>query len=771
MKSGGVDKERLTREYNAALKRARATLTRDPRSVIRMCDQLRKLAKQIGRPTREADALAKEARKESDYRTAFDQAKRFLQTNQLDEAQRAGKKARTIKYTRDVVDLLKTVEGRMAVKAADVAEAAGDWAKVVEELEKAARNGIDVAARLEKAKAKVKDGQVGGFLAEADEMGKALKWAQVDTVRVAKLADAGNETAKALTSKYPLKAEAKMIDAAAAKPYKALLARIKKIAKPKHTARIDAIRAAMPDFAASKKYTASAKKLINKENDALFSGKYKTFTIDLKKIKTLAGQIDFIQQQAPVFAETSFKAKIAKTLAATKTKKAAGIFKTESAKIKKATKIDAKIMAIESALQIPDFKGTSFEKKLKGMLTGAKTTKAGAASKKLAADIKKCKTAIQKINRYEQALANPVFTGTKFVDSIKKSVKKERDGKAKVPFGKFMTSIKKKKGQARIAALTGALGESIYSGTSFLDKMTADIKKTKEALLASRFKKLLGDVKKMRTAQLRIAALEGALPTYAGTKFDKTIKGMIQKERDGILASRYKKLTLDIKKMKPLGKIERLKIAQQEFASSKKFRAAVDKLLKKEQDGLEKNMYSGILEDVKKQKTDAGKVRVLESRKGDLKSETYSKKIGAQIKKLKDGMDKAAKAARDKQLAGAYKTLTTKVANKKLKSADKVTILETEQGKFVGSGFADKIKAQIAKFKKAIAGEELKAADAKAKKVFDAIKLVKAKNKADCDGNIAKLEDAKFQVGKSSYAKKIDGLIAKERKAKAKFKK
>ena len=774
LKKGIADaagKGALRQRYNSNLRRMRSMVSRDPRGALRLYDELRKQARELRISTREVDDLAKKAREQSEYQTAYDQAKRYLQTGELARAKSSAQEARRKKYTRPVVELLKTIDGQIAVKEGDAAAAASKWDEAVLAYGRADAAGVPVADKLANAKAKVDEAKVGGFLADADAKGKGLQWAQVDTPRVKALADAGNVEAKKLMKRYPLKAEAKKIDAAALKPYKALLAKLKKIAKTKHSLRIETIKEAMPDFSASKKYTGSAEKLVNKENDALFKGRYTQFTVALKKIKSLSGQIDYIQQQAPVFAETSYKAKIAKTLTSTKTKKAGVAFKKQSTLIKAAKD---KIAAIESAQQIPDFKGTKYEKTLSGMLTSEKNKRATGASKKVVAEVKKLagiKNADRRIARYEQALTNPIFADTKFVETFKKSIKKERDAKAKAPFAKLTAKTKKMKPAEKIIALTAALGEAVYSGTSFIDKMNGDIKKTKEGLLKGKFAALKKRVAGMRSPQLRIVAWEGARPTYGGTKFEETIKGSIQKEKDGILGAAYKKLVIDLKKLPPLRQIDRLKTAQAEFAASKKYKASVDKLLKKKEAGLEKDIYGAISAEVKKAKRAADKVRILERRKGDLKTDVYRKKIDAEIKKLNAQITKAAQAAKDKQLTGAYKTLMTKVGNKKLKSAAKVTILETEQGRFVGSGFAKKITDQIAKFKKAIAGEAAAAKEAAAKKAYDAVvkKLVKAKKPADCDANIAKLEDLKFQLGKTSYAKKVDGLIAKERATKKKL--
>jgi len=766
-KTGTIARD--TREYNDKLRRAKGLLTRDPRSVVRMCDDLRRLARKIGRSTGEVDSLARKAREQSEYQTAFDQAKRFLQRNQLDEAERAAKKARSIIYKREVVDLLKTIVGKKAVIEGDAAMLAREWEKAVTAYSRAKANDVDVGAKLASAEAKRDEAKLGVRIASIRAAVKAGRYLPI------------RAEAEALGKKYPdnkelqkiiedgaSKAEIKTAEAGARKFYDAAAKRAKAIKPPTaYTRIIEVWESAMGDLVGT--YEKKAKKAISSAKDKLFAGRYKQVTKRKYKPGQDAQKIKDFEAALPQFKGTSYEKKLKGLISKAKTAKASAIYKKESVKIKAARTIDAEIMAIQSAQLIGDFKGTSFEKKLAGLLTSAKTTKAGAAYKKLMVGIKACKTDIQKINRYDQALTNPDFKGTKYEGTIKKSVTKVRDGKAKVPFGKFIKSIAKKKPQERIAALTAALGEPTYSGTSFLEKMTADIKKTKEGLLKSKFKKLTGDVKKMRTPQLRIAALEGARPAYAGTKFDDTIKGMIQKENDGILAARYKKLLVVIKTMKPLPKIERLKAALAEFASSKKYKALVEKLLKKEQDGLEKNIYGAIQKEVKGAKKAVDQVRILERRKGDLKSDTYTEKIAAQIKKLNDGIAKAAQARKDKALKASYDKLMKKIGVKGMKSAQKVTILETEKAAFAGSSYAKKIVDQIAKSKKAIAGEVLKAADAKAKKVFDAIKLVKAKKPADCDANIAKLEDAKFRVGKSSYAEKIDSLIAKERKTKAKL--
>jgi hypothetical protein len=283
---------------------------------------------------------------------------------------------------------------------------------------------------------------------------------------------------------------------------------------------------------------------------------------------------------------------------------------------------------------------------------------------------------------------------------------------------------------------------------------------------------LLAKVKKIESIPLKIVAYQGAQPTYAGTKYDKTIKDSIQKLKDTLLGQRYKKLLDELKKLtQPLGRIERLKAALAEFASSKKYKAAVEKLLKKEQDGLEKNMYNAIQTAFKKEKTDAGKVRVLESRKGDLKSETYRKKIEAQIKKLNDAIKKADQVKRDKALKTSYDRLMKKIGVKGMKSAQKITTLETEKAAFTGSSYEKKIADQIAKLRKGLDAEAAKDREAKAKKAYDAVvkKLVKAKTTAACDANIAKLQDLRLQVGKTGYAKKVDSLIKKERATKKKL--
>ncbi|MHC4608481.1 MAG: hypothetical protein ACYTAF_16335, partial [Planctomycetota bacterium] len=394
-------------------------------------------------------------------------------------------------------------------------------------------------------------------------------------------------------------------------------------------------------------------------------------------------------------------------------------------------------------------------------------SKVTAALKKLKGD----KFRDQRITKLVAAQTDPVFEGTKYADTIKKSIKSERDGKAKVPYGKLQTRIKKKKPAEQLAALTGALSEPDYAGTSYLDRMKDQIKSIREKQLASKFAALKARVKKDATRQLRIATLRGALPTYSGTKFEKTINGMIQSEKDAGDKERFGKLTNEIKKLPPLRKIERLKAAQAEFASSKKYKASVDKLLEKTEASLEKSIYGAIQKEVKGAKTDAAKVQILERRKGDLKSTTYTKKIDAQIKKLNAAITKAAQVKKDKALKASYDKLMKEIGVKGMKSPQKISILETKKATFAGSSFAKKIDDQIKKLNKGLAAEAEKEREAKAKKVFDAIKLVKAKTTADCDANIAKLQDAKFQVGKTSYAKKIDSLITKERKTKAKIEK
>lgn len=729
----------------------------------------------IGRAERKAN----NARKQMDAERYLSQAKQAFTMGRYAEAKRYFESARRAIYTQEAVDGIRKCDGKIAEKKGDDARAAKDWVTAEACFAKADSCGIDVAVKLAEArKMRAAEGDKT-VIANAEKMGKALKWASVDTAQIQKLADAGNKDAQRLMNVYPLRAEAAKIDKAAVKPYKDLLAKLKKFKRDAHTAKIAAIRDAIPSFGASKKYRGLANNMIKKENDQLFRGKFTQVSKRAAGFKPnqIDDKIAYLQGELPQFKDTSYFKSIEGMIGKAKTTKAAGAFKTQITAINKfrdpKKQIDQKIAAIQTALAMPVFAKTTYEKKLQGMLTAAKNTKAAGAYADANKKISKFRDPKQrelKIAAIKEAQANPVFKGTRYEGMLASALKKELDAKARPAFTALTKKIARMKPDAKMVALTEAAGQEIYVGTSTLDRIKGMINSTKTAKLAKDYAADNGRIRKLIGSQAKIAAWQMVLPKYGGTKFEKTIKSSIDREKDVDAGKRYKAMITRINKMKPQDQIRRLQQAQIEFASSKRYKGLVDKQLKAKEAGLEKSVYSDILKAVGKVKKSAQKVDILERRKGELKSATYTKLIDAQIKKYKGLIQREAEAEKDKVLRSAYTALTKKLATTK-KSADKVSLLQREKDKFIGSSFAKSIDAQIKKYQGLIAREAKAEKEALAKKVLTDVlkKLKRAKTQADCDNNIALLQEAKLKVPGTSVVRTLDAKIKAETALKKKL--
>jgi len=772
------------------------------------------------RSRRAAQDGAKKVKDKLTYIDSIAKARQEKGRGKLASALRFAQAARRVRSTTEVRDLIKQIEGAMAVEAAEKDEKAGNWNGAVSNWRKAKGLGVNVAARLAKAEEMVKAGAMESRIAKFEQAGEALNFGPYAAEAAAMAKEyPDNEKLAAIVAKYPLKAETVKLDKAAGPVYQKAMKEAKKINPKRHQEKIALYKSYLPQVAGSR-YVATLESMIKRENDAMYRGAWTKVLTASKGMKKLDEKISYLEQERARFQGTSYLKQLETQISTAKTQKATGEFtklRTAAAKLRDPKQLSQKISMLESAVKQPVYKDTRYVKQIEGMITAAKNARALGEHRKLTGELAKMrdtktkKLIDQRISKLQAALGQPVYAGTRYVDMIKTSIKREKDTKARPALNALNARVAKAKTpQAKLAILEGEVNNAIFEGTSLKDQIVRNIDTQKNAIKAADFAKLRKDTsapkmshdekiailtkaqpnfadtryeksvkamldaaknakmtkafndlrmrvtRQIKTPQLKIAELEREAPKFVGTRYEKQIASMIQREKDGIAAKKYGDLMKRIgqKGIKPDEVIRQLEAAKQdpEIVGSR-YEKMIEGRLTKEKTTLKSKLYKAMLtemNDPKAKRDSAAKAQFLKSRKGDFVGTTFEKSIDAMIKKY-EGLierEKKAKAAAEKKAAAAKAA-----AEKKAKAA------------------AEK-KRKAAEAKAAAAAQ--KKADADASKVYGAVTkaLKPAKTVADCDANISKLQEAKLKVAKSArYVKMIDAQLKKQGAIKAKLEK
>jgi hypothetical protein len=800
---------RRKKEYNKAMDDGRRKATsndiRTLESGLRDYERAITLAYDAA-SRRRADSAARTVREKVRYLGHMQKARQAKERNELDTALREVRSALNIRPTSEARILEREIRRDVALAAAKVAEDAKQWEAAVQQLKEARTLGADnVDDRIARAEKFAQTGELEGQIADIKAAVKADKYAII-AEQLATLLEQYPENADLLAIKKagPSRTEVAALNKKALGPYKKALGDIRKkgvAGRPQEEIRI--LTAALSDVRGSV-YEKKLQSMIEKKRDGIFRGQFTKVSQTAKPMKNLDDKIDYLTGERARFEGTSYLKQIDGMITAAKTQKAAGAFAALNksvAPLRKSEQLTQKITMLESAVTQPVYKDTTYVGRINGMITATKNQRAGGAYGKLTkatAALRKPGQEDQKISMYQAALAQPVYAGTRYIDMIKASIKREKDAKAQKPFAALNARVAKARPpQAKIAILEGEVNNAIFEGTSLKDRIKRDIETQKGIIKANEFKavstrvrdpkmsaqakidylesqkpnfagtryekqlasmisremnakmaKAFADLRnrvtrEIKTPRLKIAEMERQKPAFAGTTYDKQIAGMIQREKDGIAAKKYGDLMKRIKTIKdPNEVISQLEQAKQDadIVGSRYEKIIADRITK-EKTTLKSKLYNNMMRemnDPKAKRNSAAKAEFLRSRKGDFRGTTFEKSIDAQIKKFESLIAREAKAAEARRAADA-------------KAA----------------------AAKAAKAKAAAEAAARKKADAAASKVYSAVSksLKPAKTPADCDANIQKLIDAKQQVAGSNYVARIDGLIKKQRAIKAKIEK
>ena len=807
--------------HNAAMQAAKrleaSDNTRDLSQALRKYREAEGVAPDA-RSRRAAQDGAKRVRDRLSYFDNVAKARQEKARGNLDRALRFAQTARRVRSTAEVRDLIKQIEGAMAISAADKAEKAGDLAGLVSNLEKAERLGMDVKERLAKAVKRQKEGALAGQIAAIKAAVAADNYTSV-APKIDDLLTQYPDNAELLAIKKagPSKKELAARNKAAVAAYKKIMADASKVDPKRHQEKIEVYKNGLPQVAGSR-YVATLESMIKREKDAIYRGQYQKVSQTanaMRKDEQLDQKISYLTGERARFEGTSYLKQIDGMISAAKTQKATKAFQALNGKVAKMAKnLNLKISTLESASGEAVYKDTRYVKQIEGMITAAKNARAAGEHRKLTTELAKYRKPgqeDQKITILQTALAKPVYEGTRYVDMIKASIKREKDSKARKPLADLNARVAKAPTpQAKLAILEGEVNNAIFAGTSLKDQIVRNIDTQKNAIKAAEFNKLRKDTSKpkmsddekiaiisraqsnfagtryersvkgmldaaknakmskafnalrtrvtkdIKLPHPRIAELQREAAKFAGTRYEKQIASMIQREKDAIAAKKYGDLMKRIsqKNIKPEEVITQLEAAKQDSEIiGSRYEKIVAGRLTKEKTALKSKLYTAMLTEMnnpKAKRDSAAKAQFLKERKGDFVGTTFEKSIDAMIKKYESLIEreKKAKAAAEKKAAAAKAAAEAraKAAAEKKRKADAARKAAAEQKK----------------------------ADADAAKVYGAVikGLKPAKTVADCDANISKLQEAKLKVAKSArYVKLIDAQIKKEGAIKAKLEK
>jgi len=770
------------------------------------------------RSRRAAQAGAKKVKDKLTYIDSIAKSRQEKGRGKLASALRFAQAARRVRSTTEVRDLIKQIEGAMAVEAAEKDEKAGNWNGAVSNWRKAKGLDVNVDARLAKAEEMLKAGALNSRIAKIEQAGEALNFGPYAAEAAAMAKEyPDNEKLAALVAKYPLKAEKIKLDKAAVAVYKKAMTEAKKINPKLHQEKIAVYKRYLPQVAGSR-YVATLESMIKRENDAIYRGAWTKVLTASRGMKNLDQKISYLEQERARFQGTSYLKQLETQISTAKTQKATGEFAALNksiAPLNKPEQLGQKISMLESAVKQAVYKDTRYVKQIEGMITAAKNQRAAGEHRKLTAalakmrDTKTKKLIDQRISKLQAALGQPVYAGTRYTGMIEASIKREKDTKARPALTALNARVAKATTpQAKLAILEGEVNSAIFAGTSLKDQIVRNIDTQKNAIKAAEFAQLRKDTSKpkmsddekiaiisraqsnfagtryeksvkgmldaaknakmtkafnalrmrvtkdIKLPRPKIAELEREAPKFVGTRYEKQIASMIQREKDGIAAKKYGDLMKRIaqKGIKPDEVIRQLEAAKQdpEMVGSR-YEKIIEGRITKEKTALKSKLYGAMMKemnDPKAKRGSAAKAQFLKGRKGDFVGTTFEKQIDAQIKKYEGLIEREKKAkeaaAKRAAAAAAKKAAAEKAAAEKKRKAEEA--------------------------RKAAAAA--KAADAEAAKVYGAVMkaLKPTKTVADCDANISKLQEAKLKVAKSArYVTMIDAQIKKQGAIKAKL--
>jgi hypothetical protein len=796
------------REYNAAMAAGSRDATSNSISALeralRAYERAIRLAPDAG-SRRRADSAAKTVREKVRYLGHMQNAKQAKNSGQLDRALREVRSALLIRRTSEARTLEREVQAEVALAAAKLAEDAKQWDVAVSQLKEARRFGADVEARLAKAEKMAKTGALEGQIADIKAAVKANNYASIaEQLEILIKQYPENTELPAIKKAGPSRTEVAALNKKALGPYKKALGDIRKkgvAGRPQEEIRI--LTAALSDVRGSV-YEKKLQSMIEKKRDGIFRGQFTKVSQTAKPMKNLDDKIDYLTGERARFEGTSYLKQIDGMITAAKTQKAASAFAALNksvAPLRKPEQLTQKITMLESAVAQPVYKDTTYVGRINGMITATKNQRAAGEHAKLmkaTAPIRKPGTEDQKISMYQAALTQPVYEGTRYVDQIKASIKREKDAKARKPFADLNARVAKARPpQAKLAILEGEVNNAIFEGTSHKDQIKRDIETQKGIIKTNEFKAVSLSVRDPKKSfDAKIDYLNSQKPNFAGTRYEKSLASMISREMNAKMAKAFADLSNRVNREI---KTPRLKIAEMErqkpaFAGTT-YDAKIAGMIQREKDGIAAKTYGDLMKRIKTIKDPNEVISQLEQAKqgADIVGTRYEKMIQDRITKEKTTL-------KSKQYSNMMREMNDPKA--KRNSAAKAEFLRSNKGSYRGTTFEKKIDAQIKGFEGRIAAERkaAAAADAKAKaaaerkrkadadraaaaarkkadveasKVYGKVTkaLKPAKTPADCDANIQKLIDAKQQVAGSNYVARIDGLIKKQRSIKAKLEK
>lgn len=350
--------------------------------------------------------------------------------------------------------------------------------------------------------------------------------------------------------------------------------------------------------------------------------------------------------------------------------------------------------------------------------------------------VKKLTTGTQKIAAYQAAM--PSFNASpKYSKLVTNLIKRERDTMLKGRYSKLTGEVKKRKTSAeKIALLTQALPE--YKDSSYEKRIEDQIKRERDTQYRSQFNTLKTEVGKKKKPEEKIALLEAELPRYKDTSFADQIEKMLEKERDSKMRPVYTKLTADAKKLKKADEKLGLLVPALPSFEGTSYKARVEKMIEKERDNKARPAYTTLTGDVKKLKTPAAKLQLLESQKGSFEGTSYLKKIDSMIEREKTAL-----------VAAKYKSLSTRVRSLKTPAA-KIAEYKRMLPEFKGTRYEKTVQSRID-------SEESRLVAGRYKNLTAELKNLKAQPK------IARLQAAQAYFKGTRYEKTVESMLKREK--------
>ena len=663
------------------------------------------------------------------YQSAVTAGDRALQQNNFELAIQQYRRAYRIKASAALKTKITKSEASLYTKQAEDALAKKDLPRAERYIAEAIKrepsaDRAKLAATIKSAIADTKVGEVVTMAMKAQKVNNLRPYME----KLEKLAAEGNTAAAKLIKTGFTSAEKSKLDKAAAAENNKLKAELPKI---KNAAdQVKRYEAAMPKV----KYTKLEKSVasgLQKAKDAVAMGEYNMIKAMVDKAKPSSQKVSIIKSNISKVAGTKYEGMLKKTQDLEQGKIAMAKYNAFKAKLNvtkpKPLTAAAKEALCRSAMGDQDYKGTRYaamlQKDLETARSGAAKPDFDKLTKQLNVTKPKPLTTDAKIQLLDGASKNQKFVDTTYMAQIKSMLTNELNTKATKAWQDYTKAVAKAKPQQALDISMAKKAQ--FAGTRYESMLKKNVDKYNTMILTGKYKDLTTRLKGDKTPALKLARLRTNQATFKGSRYEATVAKLITSNVNQEIVAKYKKLTTDVKKMKdPKKKIDMLKAGEQELKGSR-YEKAVKSMLQRELDGLKKNLFTNVMKTLKGKKTAKDKVAYLESQLGEFKGSGFAAQIqkmittekgkiaaeakaaaAAAAKKAKADAEAAAKKAKiaaEAKAGKVYETVMKQVKDKKnAKNFDaNIQALKTAKAQVAGTKYVSMIDKEIANQDKA----------------------------------------------------------------------